>query len=141
MDIALQSARTSERGRQDRLVPVCALKHVPAGRGALVTVDGEKVALFRAHDDTVWAVGNRNPYTGADHVARGRLGRVGTTPVVVSPLYRLVFDLRTGACLNAIGLPQLRLTTYAVDVRDDVVHVGPSTGRERPSPTAVPVSA
>ena len=51
------------------------------------------------------------------------MSRVGHTPVVVSPLYHLVFDLRTGACLNAVDLPQQRLRTYPVEVVADIVHV------------------
>jgi nitrite reductase (NADH) small subunit len=111
------------------LVALCGLKHVPTHRGAGFDVRGEPVALFRA-GDRVWAVENRNPYTGCD-IAGGRMSRVGRTPVVVSPLYQLVFDLRTGACLNAVGLPQQRLRTYAVEVVGDVVHVGPAHVRRQ----------
>jgi nitrite reductase (NADH) small subunit len=102
-------------------VALCALKHVPTRRGAAFTVDGVPLALFRA-GDRVWAVEDRNPYTACG-VASGRLSWVGRTPVVVSPLYHLVFDLRSGACLNAVDLPQLRLRTYPVEVVADVVHV------------------
>jgi nitrite reductase (NADH) small subunit len=103
------------------LVALCGLKHLPTRHGAAFTVAGEAVALFRA-GDRVWAVEDRNPYTGCG-VAGGRMSRVGHTPVVVSPLYHLVFDLRTGACLNAVDLPQQRLRTYPVEVVADVVHV------------------
>jgi nitrite reductase/ring-hydroxylating ferredoxin subunit len=104
-----------------QLVALCSLKHVPTRHGAAFTVAGVALALFRA-DDRVWAVEDRNPYTGCG-VAGGRMSRVGRTPVVVSPMYHLVFDLRTGACLNAVDLPQLRLRTVPVEVVADVVHL------------------
>ena len=106
---------------------LCGLKHLPTRHGAAFTVAGTPLALFRAGDH-VWAVEDRNPYTGCG-LAGGRLSRVGRTPVVVSPLYHLVFDLRTGACLNAVDLPQHRLRTYPVEVVADVVHVGVGGGQ------------
>ena len=113
----------SPRSARD-LVALIGLKHLPTRHGASFTVAGQAVALFRAGDQ-VWAVEDRNPYTACG-IAGGRLSRVGHTPVVVSPMYHLVFDLRTGACLNAIDLPQQRLRTFAVEVIGDVVHVGPA---------------
>jgi nitrite reductase/ring-hydroxylating ferredoxin subunit len=103
------------------LVALCGLKHVPTRHGAAFSVAGVALAVFRA-GDRVWAVEDRNPYTGCG-VAFGRMSRVGRTPVVVSPMYHLVFDLRTGACLNAVDLPQHRLRTVPVEVVADVVHV------------------
>ncbi len=112
------------------LVALCRLKHVPTGRGATYRVAGEAVALFRS-GDRVFAVEDWNPYTGRG-IAGGRVSLVGRSPVVVSPLYRLVFDLRTGACLNALGMPQQRLRTFAVEVLGDIVHVGAHS--RQPSP-------
>ena len=106
------------------MVALIGLKHLPTRHGASFTVAGEAVALFRA-GDRVWAVEDRNPYTACG-IAGGRLSRVGHTPVVVSPMYHLVFDLRTGACLNAIDMPQQRLRTFAVELIGDVVHLGPA---------------
>lgn len=103
------------------LVALCGLKHLPTRHGAAFTVAGRALALFRA-GERVWAVEDRNPYTGCG-IAGSRMSRVGHTPVVVSPLYHLVFDLRTGACLNAVDLPQQRLRTFPVEVVADVVHV------------------
>jgi nitrite reductase (NADH) small subunit len=119
--------RTPSARVASHLVALCGLKHVPTRHGAAFTVAGVPLALFRA-GDRVWAVEDRNPYTGCG-VAGGRLSRVGHTPVVVSPLYHLVFDLRTGACLNAVDLPQQRLRTYPVEVVADVVHVDVSAVR------------
>jgi nitrite reductase/ring-hydroxylating ferredoxin subunit len=119
-DAAAGPRSTSPRAARD-LVALCGLKHLPTRHGAAFTVAGRALALFRA-GDRVWAVEDRNPYTGSG-VAGGRMSRVGHTPVVVSPLYHLVFDLRTGACLNAVDLPQQRLRTDPVEVGADIVHV------------------
>ena len=119
-DAAAGPRSTSPRAARD-LVALCGLKHLPTRHGAAFTVAGRALALFRA-GDRVWAVEDRNPYTGCG-IAGGRMSRVGHTPVVVSPLYHLVFDLRTGACLNAVDLPQQRLRTYPVEVVADIVHV------------------
>jgi len=115
------SARVASARMAPHLVALCGLKHVPTRHGAAITVAGVALALFRA-GDRVWAVQDHNPYTGCG-VAGGRMSRVGRTPVVVSPMYHLVFDLRTGACLNAVDLPQQRLRTVPVEVVADVVHV------------------
>jgi nitrite reductase/ring-hydroxylating ferredoxin subunit len=112
------------------MVALIGLKHLPTRHGASFTVAGEAVALFRA-GDRVWAVEDRNPYTACG-VAGGRLSRVGHTPVVVSPMYHLVFDLRTGACLNAVDMPQQRLRTFAVELIGGVVHVGPALSPRAP---------
>lgn len=132
------SARVASARVAPHLVALCGLKHVPTRHGAAFTVAGVALALFRA-GDRVWAVEDSNPYTGCG-VAGGRLSRVGHTPVVVSPLYHLVFDLRTGACLNAVDLPQQRLRTYPVEVVADVVHVDVSAVRAHQT-AAVGVSA
>jgi nitrite reductase (NADH) large subunit/nitrite reductase (NADH) small subunit len=86
--------------------------------------------LFRAGDRVV-AVEDWNPSTGRG-IAGGRVSLVGRSPVVVSPWYRLVVDLRTGACLNALDMPQQRLRTFAVGVVGDIVHVGAHS--RQPSP-------
>ena len=50
----------------------------------------------------------------------------GDVAIVVSPLHKQAFDLRTGRCLDD---PDVALDTYTVDVVDGVVHVGvPQTG-------------
>ena len=119
--VRLEPVRVASTRVAPHLVALCSLKHVPTRHGAAITVAGVALALFRA-GDRVWAVEDRNPYTGCG-VAGGRMSRVGRTPVVVSPMYHLVFDLRNGACLNAVDLPQQRLRTVPVEVVADVVHV------------------
>lgn len=108
---------------------VCALDALVPERGAAALVDGVQVALFRLADDTVLAVQNRDPFAGANVVARGIVGSVGDTPTVTSPMHKQVWDLRTGECLDTGGKTPKDtspdLTTWRIDVRDGRILVTP----------------
>jgi nitrite reductase (NADH) small subunit len=105
-------------------VPVCRLKALTPERGAAALVAGVQVALFRTHDDEVYAVQQLDPFSGAHVISRGIVGSRGDAPTVASPMYKQVFDLRTGTCLDPVGKPLMHLRTYAVRLQDDVVVVG-----------------
>lgn len=110
-------------------VAVCALTDLAVERGAAALVDGEQVALFRLFDDTVRAVQQHEPYTQAMVMSRGIVGTRRGVPVIVSPLYKQVFDLRTGECLDTTKGDPVALVTWPVQVRDGVVHLErPVTG-------------
>jgi nitrite reductase (NADH) small subunit len=115
---------TAERA----LTAVCRLKHLPRERGASALVDGAQVALFRTHDDRVYAVQQLDPYSGAHVISRGIVGTRGDVPTVASPMYKQVFDLRTGECVDPVGKEALALRTYHVVVLDGVVLVGGPRG-------------
>ncbi len=116
--------------------PVCRLADLAVERGAaaLLATSGEpeQIALFRMTDDEVLAVQQLDPYSGANVMARGIVGTRGGELTVAGPVYKQVFSLRTGRCLDAAGytprygLPG-DLTTYPARVVDGVVMVG-STG-------------
>jgi len=93
-------------------------------RGAAALLDGVQVALFRTHDDQVYAVQQLDPYSAANVMSRGIVGSRGDVPTVASPMYKQVFDLRTGECLDAVGKEPKPLRSYAVTVVDGVVSVG-----------------
>ena len=109
--------------------PVCKLADLAVERGAAALVDDTQIALFRLADDTVYAVQQRDPYSGANVMSRGIVGTRTGIPTVASPMYKQVFDLATGRCLDAVGYsprPGLApdLVTWPVEVTDGVVHVG-----------------
>lgn len=97
---------------------VCTVDRLWVDRGAAALVDGEQVAIFRVADGEVLAVGHRDPFTGANVIARGLVGSRGDVPTVASPLHKQVFDLRTGRCLDD---PEVTLGRWDVRVVDDVV--------------------
>ncbi len=84
--------------------PVCRLAELEVERGAAALVNGQAVAVFRTHDDTVYALGNQDPFSRASVLARGIVGtRVvdgEDVPFVASPMHKQAFDLRTGRCLD-----------------------------------------
>lgn len=108
---------------------VCLLRDLLVERGAAALVGGVQVALFRLPDDTVRVVQQRDPYSGANVMSRGIVGTRGGVPTVAGPMYKQVFDLTTGRCLEAAGYVPVQglspdLATWPVEVRDGVVHVG-----------------
>lgn len=90
-----------------RWVPVCDYDALPSERGVCALVGGRQVAVFRAHDGALFALSNHDPFSGAYVLARGIVGCRGGRPTVASPMYKQVFDLASGRCLDdpEIGVP------------------------------------
>ncbi|MFF4709928.1 nitrite reductase small subunit NirD [Streptomyces eurythermus] len=87
---------------------VCDLSVLVPGRGvAALLPDGRQAALFRDRADRLYAVGNRDPFTGAAVLSRGLTGTHRGRPFVASPLLKQRFDLLSGACLDdeAVRIP------------------------------------
>ncbi|MFD6163667.1 nitrite reductase small subunit NirD [Oerskovia sp. NPDC060287] len=107
---------------------VCRATDLAVERGAAALVDGQQVALFRLTDGRVLAVQQVDPFSGANVMSRGIVGTRAGVPTVASPMYKQVFALETGVCLDPVGfLPVLAagpdLATWPVEVRGGVVHV------------------
>jgi nitrite reductase (NADH) small subunit len=104
---------------------VCSVGQLIPERGIAALVGSSPVALFLLDDGTVHAVGHRDPFSGANVMARGIVGSVGTgesyRDTVASPMYKQVFDLATGECLTE---PGTRLPVHPVRVVDGHVEVG-----------------
>lgn len=127
IDVALDQAGLVH----DAWIGVCRLDDLAPERGAAALVGGEQVALFRTHDDEVHVVQQLDPFSGAFVMSRGIVGTRGDAPTVASPMYKQVFDLRTGECLDTVGREPLSLRTWPAQVRDGVVHVArPEPGEE-----------
>jgi nitrite reductase (NADH) small subunit len=90
---------------------VCDYDDLLPERGACALVGGRQVAVFRLHDGRLFALSNRDPFSGAYVLARGIVGSRGGRPTVASPLYKQVFDLATGRCLDdaAVSVPAFRV--------------------------------
>lgn len=100
--------------------PVCRVSDLIPGRGVAALVDGEQVAVFPDYDGSIYAVGNRDPFSGAYVMSRGILGSRQGVPMVMSPMYKEAFDLRTGLCLDGDD-ETVALPVYEVRVRAVVV--------------------
>lgn len=116
---ATTTEMTGERSRR-RWIDACGFDDLVAERGACALVDGHQVALFRLVDGTVYAVGNHDPFSGANVIARGLVGSKGDVPKVASPMYKQSFDLRTGECLDVASAS---LPVYPVRVREGRVEI------------------
>jgi nitrite reductase (NADH) small subunit len=101
--------------------PVCRVAELEVARGATALVHGQAIALFRIHDDQVYAVGNHDPFARASVIARGIVGVRAGVPFVASPVHRHAFDLRSGGCLDD---RHVSIPVYDVRVVDGVVEVG-----------------
>jgi nitrite reductase (NADH) small subunit len=99
-------------------IAVCHYADLEPERGVAALVDGVQVAVFRLADGTVLAVGHHDPFSGANVIARGLVGTRGDVPIVASPMYKNVFDLRTGVCLDD---PAVTLGSHPVEVGPDGV--------------------
>jgi nitrite reductase (NADH) small subunit len=99
---------------------ICPYARLPVDRGVAALVDGEQVAVFRTADGELHAVSNSDPFSGAMVLSRGIVGSRGDRPTVASPVYKQVFDLETGQCLDD---PAVRLAVHPVRVRDGLVEV------------------
>lgn len=106
---------------------MCRYRDLLPERGVAALVGATQVAVFRTHDGAVHALANRDPFSGAQVLARGIVGTRGAVPTVASPMYKQVFDLRTGCCLDA---PDVAVATFPVRVRAGLVEVAvPGAGR------------
>lgn len=119
---------SAEFASGDRWLAVCALADLAPERGAVALVDGVQVAVFRLADDTVYAVQQLDPFSGAYVMARGIVGTRGDVPTVASPMYKQVFDLRTGLCLETVGREPAHLSTWPVWVSGGTVYVDRTAG-------------
>ena len=104
-----------------RWLPVCRVDRLTPDRGAAALVDGRQVALFLLGTGDLFAIDHRDPFSGANVLARGLVGDHLGVPTVASPVYKQRFDLRTGACLDD---PSVVLDTFPARVVGGVVEVG-----------------
>ncbi|MGV9779245.1 nitrite reductase small subunit NirD [Streptosporangium sp. NPDC003464] len=110
----------SETVTQTGWIPVCAYTDLLPERGACALVGGHQIALFRTFDGELFAIGNRDPFSGAQVLSRGIVGTRAGEPSVASPMHKQVFSLVTGVCLDD---PAAAVPTYPVRVADGAVEV------------------
>jgi nitrite reductase (NADH) small subunit len=117
----VSAAREARASTTDDWQAVCRVAELEVERGATALVHGQAVAIFRTHEDTVYALGNHDPFAKASVLARGIVGTRGDVPFVASPMHKHAFDLRTGRCLDDV---HASVPAYDVRVVDGVVLVG-----------------
>lgn len=101
---------------------VCALADIVPGTGVAARINGRQLALFNTPEG-VFALGNLDPFSGANVMARGIIGDLEGKLVVASPVYKQHFCLRTGICLEDMSV---MLPVWLVSVRAGRVWVASS---------------
>ena len=90
----------SSSGSGTEWIEICPLDRLQPERGVAALVAGEPVAVFRTHDDRLFALHNVDPFSGASVLSRGIVGDLGGVPVVASPLHKQHFALESGAAIE-----------------------------------------
>jgi nitrite reductase (NADH) small subunit len=101
--------------------PACQRRDLVGNSGIVALVDGAQIALFylpAAEGQTLYALENRDPKSGANVIGRGIVGHLGGELVVASPLYKQHFRLRDGQCVE---YPEQRLRTWQARFNGDIV--------------------
>jgi nitrite reductase (NADH) small subunit len=107
-------------------VTVCPVRRLLPERAVAALVHGKHVAVVRTAEGGVYAVDNRDPFTGASVLSRGIVGSRDADPgipTLASPLHKQVFDLPTGRCVDD---PAVSVAVYPVRVVGDMVQVSSS---------------
>jgi len=97
---------------------VCRLDDIVPDCGVCVLVGGEQIAVFRIQQD-VYAIGNRDPFSGANVLSRGIVGDLNGELVVASPVYKQHFSLLTGRCIEdpSVSVPVYRARVEDADIQ------------------------
>ncbi|GAA2729935.1 nitrite reductase small subunit NirD [Actinocorallia aurantiaca] len=101
-------------------VDVCSYTDLLPDRGACALVGDRQVAVFRTYEGELYALSNLDPFSGAYVLSRGILGTRNGVPTVASPMYKQVFDLTTGLCLDD---PAKSVPTFSIRLNGDRVEV------------------
>ena len=101
---------------------VCQANDLVADSGVVVWLGGAQVALFYLPglEQSLYAVDNRDPRSGANIIGRGLVGSLQGELVVAAPLYKQHFSLQSGKCLEDAG-QQLRV--WPVRMNGEVVEL------------------
>jgi assimilatory nitrate reductase catalytic subunit len=102
-------------------VRVCRLEDIVPESGVCALVGGEQVAVFRI-DEKIYAISNRDPFSGANVLSRGIVGDLKGELVVASPVYKQHFSLLSGRCIEDGAV---RIPVYGARVEEGFVVIEP----------------
>ncbi|MGH8701533.1 MAG: nitrite reductase small subunit NirD [Burkholderiales bacterium] len=101
-------------------VTVCRLNEIVPNTGVCARVGDRQIAVFRLDDDSVYAIDNHDPFSGANVLSRGIVGDIKGELVVASPVYKQHFSLASGQCLED---PGVRIPVFPARLDGDTVWV------------------
>jgi len=97
---------------------ICRLDDIVPDTGVAALVGGEQIALFRI-DQEIYAIGNRDPFSGANVLSRGIVGDLNGELVVASPVYKQHLSLLSGRCIEdpSVSVPVYRARVEGADIQ------------------------
>lgn len=98
---------------------VCEFDFIPEHGAVCALVEDQQVAVFKMND-TLYALGNWDPFAEAFVMSRGILGDLKGQLCIASPIYKQHFNLETGVCLED---ETIALGTWETEVVDGIVYV------------------
>jgi nitrite reductase (NADH) small subunit len=101
-------------------VAICKLSDIVPNTGVCALVGERQVAVFRLDDNSVYAIGNYDPFSRANVLSRGIVGDLKGELVVASPVYKQHFSLASGQCIEDAGV---RVPAFPVRLDGETVWV------------------
>lgn len=107
---------------------LCSRADLVPNSGVVACVEGQQVALIYLPDSEqqVFAIGNRDPLSGANVIGRGIVGHLQGELVIASPLYKQHYRLRDGGCLE---YPEQRLPVWPTRLNGERVEIDTAPAR------------
>lgn len=116
------------------MIDICPVAAVSVERGAAALLpDCTQIGVFLLDDGSVRAIQQHDPYSGANILSRGLVGSheipgTGEEPTrivatIASPMYKQVWDLDTGAVIDAGGGERHPIDVYPAEVVEGRVRV------------------
>lgn len=112
------------RGKVMTLSTICNIDDIVPNTGVCALVGAEQVAIFRVNskgNDMVYAIANFDPFSKANVLSRGLVGCKNGIITVASPVYKHLFSLETGACLDD---DSVCLKTWPVEIQGTSILLG-----------------
>jgi nitrite reductase (NADH) small subunit len=101
-------------------VAVCRLNDIVPNTGVCALVGERQIAIFRLDDNSVYAIGNHDPFSRVNVLSRGIVGDLKGELVVASPVYKQHFSLASGQCIED---PGVRVPVFPVRLDGETVWV------------------
>ena len=102
---------------------ICTLDDITPNTGVCALVGNEQVAIFRiTHNgkDQLFAIANHDPFSKANVLSRGIVGCKNGEPFVASPIYKQLFHLPSGQCLDD---ESVQLKTWPVELAGKEIRI------------------
>jgi nitrite reductase (NADH) small subunit len=105
---------------RDGWTAVCRGDDIVSNTGVCVLINGKQIAVFKLEDESVYAIDNLDPFSGASVLSRGIVGDLKGEVVVASPVYKQHFSLKSGQCVEE---QDVKIAVYPARVENEMIWV------------------